>query len=63
MSIEDYVTGYELEYFKKYKEFIPRIWGGVQEEDREKVYKQALEEGKTWQQVTGYDKMPKGLIL
>lgn len=59
----DRLKGYEKEYYLKYNNVIPWYWGGVKPEDREKVYKQALEEGKTWERVTGFDKMPKDVIL
>lgn len=62
-AILDLLSGYEREYYIKHEDGIPWKWGGVKPEDREKVYKQALEEGKTWQQVTGFDKMPKDVIL
>lgn len=57
------LSGYEKEYYLKYGDGIPLHWGGVKTKEREKVYKQALEEGKTWQEVTGFDKMPKDVIL
>lgn len=38
------------------------LWSGIKEEDREKVYKMALEQGKTWQEVVGY-KLIDGIIL
>ena len=58
----DMLTGYEKEYAIKYEECIPRLWSGIKEEDREKVYKMALEQGKTWQEVVGY-KFIDGIIL
>ena len=56
------LTGYEKEYAEKYDECIPRRWSGIREEDREKVYKTALEQGKTWQEVVDY-KLIDGMIL
>ena len=51
--------GYEREYYLKHEDGIPRHWGGVKPKNREEVYKKALEQGKTWQEITGFDKMPK----
>lgn len=48
------LSGYEKQYAEKYEDCIPRRWSGVKESDREGVYKMALEEGITWQEVVGY---------
>ena len=52
--IEEYLNGYEKEYYRKYKTGIPWNWAGIKPEEREGIYKLALEEGKTWQEITGY---------
>ena len=57
------LSGYELEYYLlNIGHLIPRRWGPVKEKDRESVYKKAVEEGKTWEEVIGY-KPRKGIIL
>ena len=61
-SIEEFFGEYEKQYYKLHKDVIPYMWGGVEPQNKEKVYKQALEQGKTWQEIVGYDET-KNLIL
>lgn len=55
---------YALKYYLKHHEVAP-TWGSREMRDPEKaeeVYKEALEKGKTWQEITGY-KEKEGILL
>ena len=62
MGIEKLLKGHEKLYYLEHHDTIPLKWGGVKEEDREKVYEKALKEGKTWQEVTGFQ-LSKDAVL
>lgn len=50
-------TGYERKYLEKYHDIIPRLHPVpiCKESERENIYKKALEEDITWQEVTGFN--------
>ena len=57
------LEGYEKQYADIYETCIPRVWSGIKEEEMETIYKKALEEGKTWWEVVGYEPMPPEALL
>ena len=56
---------YKLKYYLTRHEIAP-TWGSEEMNDRKKseeVYKEALESGKTWQEITGYKEPPEKDLL
>lgn len=54
---------YQMKYYLMHHDIMP-TWGVPDEalENPEKVYKECLESGKTWQEYTGYKKVKKGVL-
>ena len=58
-------SGYEKEYLIKHNDIIPYYYPVpiCKESEREGIYKRALDEGKAWQEITGYKDPDDSIIL